>query len=57
MSRGDGELLAHSQPNAYTFSVNEFMAQNTQKSRKPKPIASDTAATHQGTPIGAEEKR
>jgi hypothetical membrane protein len=28
-----------------------------QKSRKLKPIASDTAATHQGTPIGAEEKR
>jgi len=33
------------------------MAQNTQKSRKPKPIASDTAATQQETPIGAEEKR
>ena len=57
MSRGDGELLAHSQPNAYTLFVNEFMAQNTQKSRKPKPIASDTAATQQETPIGAEEKR
>ena len=30
MSRGNGELLAHSQPNAYTLSVNEFMAQNTE---------------------------
>jgi len=28
-----------------------------QKSRKPKPIASDTAATQQNTPVGAEEKR
>ena len=34
MSRGNGELLAHSQPNAYTLSVNEFMAQNTQLASK-----------------------
>jgi hypothetical protein len=37
MSRGNGELLAHSQPNAYTLSVNEFMAQNTHQPRLGRP--------------------
>ena len=45
MSRGNGELLAHSQPNAYTPPVNEFMAQNTQQVAHAPRAATATPAT------------